>query len=211
MINDVSVFTQHRFANHWQETKLRSIFTYVDDLTEQKLPLLGANLVVGVTERYEGDGRPAASEDLSKYKLVEIDDIIMNPLGKPHGSIGRSYLRGITSPAYWILRCDPSLHSAGYFHHVLRSPLLISEFQRRSKNLPPNQFGLPWEQFRDIQLPIPPLAEQVSIARYLDDQIVVVEKMISAIPKFKELKGSLLTYSITGEFRIGEYLRGSNG
>jgi len=164
-----SVLDVFRFPSDWNQSKFRWVIENRKVLTIDDLPLLGANLVLGVTERFEGDGRPAASEDLSKYKVVEPDDVIMNPLGKPHGSIGRSSVKGITSPAYWVLRGNPEVLDPRYLHYLLRSDVLINEYKRRSKNLPPNQFDLPWEQFRDFEFPLPPIEEQRRIADYLDD------------------------------------------
>jgi hypothetical protein len=54
---------------------------------------------------------------------------------------------------------------------------MIQEFVRRSKNLPPNQFDLPWENFREISIGLPPVEEQRRIAEYLDLQCGVLEKM----------------------------------
>ena len=169
MTTESSVLDVFRFPSDWNQSKFRWVIENRKVLTIDDLPLLGANLVLGVTERFEGDGRPAASEDLSKYKVVEPDDVIMNPLGKPHGSIGRSSVKGITSPAYWVLRGNPEVLDPRYLHYLLRSDVLINEYKRRSKNLPPNQFDLPWEQFRDFEFPLPPIEEQRRIADYLDD------------------------------------------
>ena len=202
MITDISVFDLHKFPKHWKMSEFRWILPEVNETTEVALPLLGANIHLGVTERFEGDGRPSASEDLSKYKLVREGDIIMNPLGKPHGSIGRSHKNGITSPAYWILRVNESENSSRYFHYLLRSSMMISEYVRRSKNLPPNQFDLPWEQFRKIELPIPPLSEQLLIADYLDRNISIFNKLGEGIIGVRELKNSLITYTVTGEFSL---------
>jgi type I restriction enzyme S subunit len=55
---------------------------------------------------------------------------------------------------------------------------LINEYKRRSKNLPPNQFDLPWEQFRDFEVPLPPIEEQRRIADYLDEQVSRIDKLI---------------------------------
>jgi type I restriction enzyme S subunit len=173
-----SVLDAFRFPSDWNRNKFRWIIENRKVLTIDDLPLLGANLVLGVTERFEGDGRPTASEDLSKYKVVGPGDVIMNPLGKPHGSIGRSSVKGITSPAYWVLRGNPELLVSKYLHYLLRSDVLINEYKRRSKNLPPNQFDLPWEQFRDFEVPLPPIEEQRRIADYLDEQVSRIDKLI---------------------------------
>ena len=204
MIIDTPVFESHNFPSHWKVSEFRWILPEVEETTEIELPLLGANIHLGVTERFDGDGRPSASEDLSKYKLVRSGDIIMNPLGKPHGSIGRSTKDGITSPAYWILRVNERENSSRYFHYLLRSSMMISEYVRRSKNLPPNQFDLPWDQFRKISLPIPPLDEQLLIADYLDRNIAIFNKLGDGISGVRELKNALITYAVTGEYLIGE-------
>lgn len=174
-----SVFDSFKFPTTWQMEKLRRVFSNTKTLTSRQLPLLGANVALGVTERYEGDGRPAASEDLSRYKVVEVNDIIMNPLGKPHGSIGRSNLVGITSPAYWVLRCNAGFEPR-YAHYLLRSEVMINEYKRRSKNLPPNQFDLPWEQFREIEIGFPSLQEQRRIADFLDAMISTIDLLVVA-------------------------------
>lgn len=200
---EVSVFDFYDFPTDWKKATFRWIFENRRELTSEPLPLLGANLLLGVTERYEGDGRPAASEDLSKYKLVEPGDIIMNPLGKPHGSIGRSGIRGITSPAYWVLRLNDENHNSNFMHYLLRSEMLINEYKRRSKNLPPNQFDLPWEQFRDFEIPLPPSDDQKIIAEYLDIHISKIDSLISLkqqqIENIKHYRSSLITSVVIGE------------
>ena len=178
MTVEESVFDSFSFPEHWEKEKLRWVVENRKINTLEQLQLLGANITLGVTERFDGDGRPAASEDLSKYKLVEPGDIIMNPLGKPHGSIGRSNIRGITSPAYWVLRTDENKHDSRYMHYLLRSDVMLNEYKRRSKNLPPNQFDLPWDQFREMELFFPPIEEQRLIAKYLDEQIAAVDTLI---------------------------------
>lgn len=182
---------------------MRHLVQFRKDTTTEELPLLGVNLSDGVIERFEGDGRPAASEDLSDYKVVEIDDIVMNALGKPHGSIGRSPYRGITSPAYWVLRCEESRVLPAYLHYVLRSSTAISEFQRLGKNLPPNQFDLPWELFRDIEIPLPLIEEQRRISAHLDSQVARVEHVLERARSLERLvKGPLATLAILGELDL---------
>src|SRR4051794_18422261 len=90
----------------WRLTTLRSVVTFSKEDGRPNFPLLGVNLHKGVTKRSEVDGRPAASEDLARYKVVAPGDIVMNRLGKPHGSIGMSPWHGITSPAYWVMKVD---------------------------------------------------------------------------------------------------------
>lgn len=164
----------HGNCRGWGEIRLREALTQRKEFGRPDLPLLGVSLVAGVRPRFAEDGRPAASSDLSGYKVVHPGDVVMNALGKPHGSIGRSGTEGITSPAYWVLKCREQVDSR-YVHYLLRSGHMVEEYQRLGKYLPPNQFDISWEVFREISIPLPPLDVQSRIAAFLDDQVARID------------------------------------
>ena len=158
----------HGNPRGWTEVPLRAFLWQSKAVGDPNLPLLGVGLHEGVRLRASDDGRPAASEDLSAYKHVNADDVIMNRLGKPHGSVGVSSWNGITSPAYWVLNLNKELVSPRFIHHMLRSRHLVREYVRLGKYMPPNQFDITWDAFRGITIPLPPLDEQRRIAGFLD-------------------------------------------
>jgi type I restriction enzyme S subunit len=169
------------------------------------LPLLSVNLPSGVVPRAEDSGRPAASEDLSGYQHVVPGDLVMNQLGKPHGALGVSLHEGIISPAYFVATISPSV-DARFLHHLLRTRLYISEYERRGKYMPPNQFDISWDQFRQIELLLPPHADQRAIADFLDRETarndaitVTLERQIVLLG---ERRQALITASVTGELEI---------
>lgn len=176
----------HGNSMGWPEVALREVLSRRKELSRADLPLLGVSLVQGVKARSADDGRPAASLDLSGYKVVHPGDIVMNALGKPHGSIGRSATFGITSPAYWVLRSGPDAESR-YLHYLLRSPHMIEEYQRLGKYLPPNQFDISWDDFRHIVIPFPPLDVQRRIADFLDDQVTRIDRALQLRERELEL------------------------
>lgn len=161
----------------WPETPLRALLRRIDHIGDVNLPLLGVGLHEGIRRRDDNDGRPAASENLSAYKIVRQGDVIMNRLGKPHGSVGVSPWRGITSPAYWVMEIDRSRAYPTYIHHLLRSKHLVREYERLGKHMPPNQFDISWEVFRSIEVPLPSLDEQCRIADFLDAETAFVDKI----------------------------------
>jgi type I restriction enzyme S subunit len=174
----------HGNRSEWPETALRSFLRQTDRTGETDLPLLGVGLYAGVHERDDNDGRPAASEDLSSYKIVQAGDVVMNRLGKPHGSVGVSLRRGITSPAYWVMEIDRNRAYPPFVHHLLRSKHMVREYERLGKYMPPNQFDISWDAFRSIEVPFPPLDEQRRIADFLDaetgriDQLTALQHMV---------------------------------
>lgn len=185
----------------WRPTRLREFLTRRKVTGRPDLPLLGVNLPVGVNRRVEGDGRPAPSSDLSGYQVVRRNDLVMNQLGKPHGSLGVSPFDGIISPAYFVAAIGPSAEPR-YVHHLVRSRLYISEYERRGKYMPPSQFDISWEQFRDIEVSLPPLSEQRAIADYLDVETFRIDALITKkrrmIELIKEWVDSLVFDGVTG-------------
>jgi type I restriction enzyme S subunit len=169
----------HGNSGDWNIMPLLALVVQRKEFRRPDLPLLGVSLDTGVRVRWSDDGRPAASIDLAGYKVVRSGDIIMNALGKPHGSVGRSANLGVTSPAYWVMK--PTEHcDSRYLHHVLRSRHMINEYQRLGKNQPPNQFDLTWGDFRRIEIVVPPLRDQARIADFLDDQVARIDNIITA-------------------------------
>ncbi|MER5396966.1 restriction endonuclease subunit S [Streptomyces sp. NPDC002599] len=161
----------------WGIIALRSLLSQSKADNRPNLPLLGVSLHSGVTQRSANDGRPAASEDLTAYKVVAPGNIIMNRLGKPHGSVGMSPWNGITSPAYWVMGINRQLGESRFFHHLLRSSHLIAECERLGKNQPPNQFDISWDAFRAVEIPLPPIEEQRRIADFLDFETARIDRL----------------------------------
>ena len=162
----------------WPEVELRSVVRQRKEFEQPDLPLLGVSVASGVRPRTTDDGRQAASLDLSAYKVVHPGDVIMNALGKPHGSIGVSTTAGITSPAYWVLEVSGEVPR--FVHYMLRSQHMVNEYQRLGKYLPPNQFDIPWETFRSVAIPLPGLDEQRRIADFLDDQVSFLNRVMDS-------------------------------
>ena len=170
----------------WECTKLKACLSRQKRYDRIDLPLLSVNLPRGVVLREEGDGRPAPSQDLSGYQEVRPGDLVMNQLGKPHGALGVSDYHGIISPAYFVAaigeRAEPR-----FLHHLLRTRLYISEYERRGKYMPPSQFDISWERFRDIDVALPPVAEQRAIADYLDTETTRIDALITKKRRMIEL------------------------
>ena len=140
--------------------------------------MLSVNLPVGVVRRFEGDGRAAPAEDLSGYQVVRPGDLVMNQLGKPHGALGISQYLGIISPAYFVATVGPTAEPA-FVHHLLRTRLYISEYERRGKFMPPSQFDISWDQFRSIEVMLPPRGEQRAIASFLDRETARIDALVA--------------------------------
>lgn len=170
-------FSQGPILSGWTSTKLRTVMTRKKRLGRPDLPLLSVNLPVGVLIRPTDSGRQAPSEDLSGYQVVNEGDLVVNQLGKPHGALGVSKHSGIISPAYFVAEFNEKVEP-NFMHHLLRTRLYISEYERRGKFMPPNQFDISWDEFRDIEVVLPPRSQQKAIADYLDCETMRIDSLI---------------------------------
>jgi type I restriction enzyme S subunit len=192
--------------SHWRPTQLREFLVRRRRSGYPDLPLLSVSRAAGVTVRSESSHwLPAPSEDLSGYQLVDIDNLVMNQLGKPHGSIGVSKDRGIISPAYFVAEIGPSANPR-FVHYLLRTRRLVCEYERRGKLMPPSQFDISWEAFRSIPVLLPPIEVQERVAELIDGWEIAHRSfqilLAAQLNLLKERRQAIITAAVTGELDI---------
>ncbi|WP_224826497.1 restriction endonuclease subunit S [Cognatishimia sp. MH4019] len=146
------------------------------------------------------DNHNKASEDLSAYQFVEQGDLVLNKMKTWQGSIAVSDHRGIVSPAYYVCSVFGD-HDRRFLHHLLRHKGMIEEYRARSKGIRPNQWDLPFDEFRNIKVAIPPLEEQQIIAGYLDRETgridALVERLERLIALLTEKRQAVISHAVT--------------
>lgn len=163
-----------------------SVLRSRDQIGAPELPLLTVVSDVGVRVRDLAEGR-APSEDLSGYRVVREGDLVVNKMWARFGAYGVSSVDGIISPAYWVMRIDREWYEPRFVHHLLRSSAYRAEIWRRSKDMPPNGFDLPWDLFRTIRVPVVDRGWQRATADYLDAEIAAMDDLLSKKRRLVEL------------------------
>jgi type I restriction enzyme S subunit len=161
----------------------RALFNELDERGHPDEQLLSVTIAQGVIEQRAllagGSKKDSSNEDKAAYKLVTPGDITYNKMRAWQGAIGLSEHRGIVSPAYVVMR--PRLKcNARYFHYLLRIPAFAAEAERRSYGITSDQWSLRPEHFKMIRFPVPPVAEQVAIARFLNSADRRIRRAIRA-------------------------------
>ena len=145
-----------------------------------------------------------ASEDLDSYQFVERGDLVLNKMKTWQGSLAVSEFEGIVSPAYFVCTLTNDNHPK-FLHYLLRSAPMIAKYGKYSKGIRPNQWDLPFDEFRSLEVKLPPLEEQRRIADFLDDQVGRINQVIS----FREMQLHLVEGKFTAE--IASILSGVTG
>ncbi len=160
------------------------------------------------------DNHNVASRDLSTYQLVEVGDLAVNKMKAWQGSVSISKFRGIVSPAYFVFRPERDGFDFRFIHHLLRSQPYVLFYLLASKGIRTGQWDLRPEIFRNTPLLIPPFAEQLEIARHLDQETfqidILVEKARQAIELLKERRQALITQVVTGKIDVRGFAGGNS-
>lgn len=124
------------------------------------------------------DNHNVESEDLSSYKLVKKGDLVLNKMKTWQGSLGVSPYDGIVSPAYFVCELNSSVYGS-FIHYLLRSEPYIAMYGAASKGIRVGQWDLPYEEFRDLPVILPPFQLQIELAKYLDEKISIIDALVA--------------------------------
>lgn len=192
---------------YWKLSRIKNFTTLKSIKNKPSLELLSLYRDYGVVpknSRDDNNNRP--SEDLSGYKYVQINDLVLNKMKVWQGSLAVSEYEGIVSPAYIICGIDSKIMQPRYVHYLLRNKLYIPEYRRLSTGIRPDQWDISYDNFKNISALIPSIEEQNNVVEYLDNKLIDIENLVinikQQIEKLKEAKQSLISEAVTGKIEI---------
>jgi type I restriction enzyme S subunit len=191
---------------HWKVVRFGSLFKRKPAKNDPSEDLLSVFLDRGVIKAAESDKRThQASEDLSKYQLVEPGDFVMNNQQAWRGSVGVSKHRGIISPAYHIFPM-PSCYNPDYANYLLRDRVMVNLYEISSKGVGSIQRTLNFNWLNNGKCIVPPIKEQLAIVSAVQDKIGKIEVMIESLSKeidcMMEYKWRLISDVVTGQIKV---------
>jgi len=188
---------------HWEKMSIRAI----TELSNKRyglrddLELLSVYREFGVVRKNSrDDNHNVESLDLSNYKYVHKGDLVLNKMKMWQGSLGVSKYEGIVSPAYIVCKIKGNINLE-YLHLLLRSPKYKTIYNRISYGIRIGQWDMRYDDFKKINLFIPPRSEQDQIVKYLDHKLAKINKFIKAKKKLiavlKEQKQAIINEAVT--------------
>jgi len=179
---------------HWVYLRLKRVLQERKERnnpikTDFILSLTAKQGVVPHAEK-EGAGGNKPKDDLTKYNVAQIGDLLVNCMNVVSGAAGVSKWQGAISPVYYALhpRCEEI--NIRYYHYLFR----LMPFQRSLLGLGKGimmhesdegvlttvRMRIAMDYLNNVMLPVPPKFEQDQIVRYLDWQISRIHKLIVA-------------------------------
>ena len=176
--------------DHWRLARLGNLLheraeTNKDGSVTNVLSLLRHRGVIPYDEK--GNIGNKKSDDITRYKVVRPDDIVMNCMNVIIGSVGLSTYTGCLSPVYYVLATRGD-DSPKYLNAIFQTPTFHRSLVRIGNGILAHRVRIPMELLKCELLPVPPLSEQAAIARYLDH----VDRRISRYIRAKQRLIALL-------------------
>jgi type I restriction enzyme S subunit len=190
----------------WETRKVAWLFWERDNRGEPELPLLEVSINSGVVLREFSDERiESTAADFNTYKVARRGDVVFNKMRMWQGAVGVAPEDGLVSPDYVVAAPKGSLTSA-YAHLLFRTPAFSAECARHSHGIVWDRLRLYWEGFRDIEVPLPPIHEQVDIVESIERETRRLDELSASTERtmvlLKERRSALIVGAVTGQIDV---------
>ena len=189
---------------HWDLRRTKTLLLQRNEKGHPNEPLLAATQTKGVVRKENYENRTVlAMKDLHLLKLVHVGDFVIS-LRSFQGGIEYARQRGIISPAYTVLY-PARRDDHGYLEHLFKSALYIQNLSLFVTGIRQGQ-NIDYKRLSRSRLPLPPLAEQAAIVRYLDHFDRRIRRYIRAKERLIELlaeqKQAIIHQAVTGQIDV---------
>lgn len=193
---------------HWEVRRIATLFTQRDERSQPELPLLEVSINSGVIVReFSNDKIEGTASDFNTYKVARRGDVAFNKMRMWQGAVGVAPVDGLVSPDYTVAEAASCLRPA-YAGLLFRTDSFSAECGRNSQGITWDRLRLYWDGFRDIFMPLPPLAEQDAILEAVQAESAKIDRLRAAtehsITLLKERRGALIAAAVTGQIDIPE-------
>ena len=194
------------FTTPWQKVKLGEICEeYILRNTEDNdYIVLSCTKYNGLVSSLDYFGKQIFSDNLRTYKVVPKYHFAYATNHIEEGSIGYQgcYDYALISPMYTVFKADDTKVDNYFLYTLLKTPLMIYNYQSRIEGSIDRRGGLRWDAFAGITIELPYLPEQKAIAEVLttaDNEIATHRKRLEAL---RLQKRGLMQQLLTGKTRV---------
>ena len=185
---DTKIAWVERVPEHWEIAKFKTVLSECKQKNENEdAVLLSVSQYTGVSIKdLEKKVGMFAAESLTGYNIVNKNNLVMNIMLAWNGAMGVSQFEGVVSPSYAVFKLFNNIDPQ-YLHYLIRTQQMAQYFEAYSTGLIKSRLRLYPFVFKSLFTIIPPLTEQIQIAKYLDWKVSQINKVINNKKKQIEL------------------------
>lgn len=175
---------------HWALPRLGTLLRERGEMNEGEritdvLSVLRDRGVIPYSEK--GNIGNKKSEDITRYKIVRPDDIVVNCMNVIIGSVGLSRYTGCLSPVYYVLTRRSEYDDPRYLDAYFQTKPFQESLVRIGNGILAHRMRIPMELLKCEPFPRPPTDEQAAIVRFLDHADRRIRRYIRAKQKLIKL------------------------
>ena len=175
---------------HWEVPRLGTLLrergeTNDDNGVTEVLSVMRDRGVIPYAEK--GNIGNKKSEDITRYKIVRPDDIVVNCMNVIIGSVGLSKYTGCLSPVYYVLTRRSETDTPHYLNAYFQTKPFQESLVRIGNGILAHRMRIPMELLKSEPFPRPPTAEQSAIVRFLNYADLRIQRYIRAKQKVLKL------------------------
>lgn len=191
-----------KIPQHWEADKLKYHFKFRAEKNRGDSMVLSLYRELGIVPKdSRDDNHNVTSDDTSTYRFVRVGDFVINKMKAWQGSMAVSDYEGIVSPAYYVYEFTDKLLDKRYFHYLVRNKSYAAEFMRMSAGIRIGQWDLSRMALENTMILIPPMNEQINIAKFLDEKCLKIETLIFDVQRqidtLEKYKQSIVYEAVT--------------
>lgn len=186
----------------WRTMRLKFVVRILKRIIGREGPDVLSITQQGIKIKDIESGEGQLAMDYSKYQIVRIGDFAMNHMDLITGYVDISGYEGVTSPDYRVFRnVSPDVRD-DYLLLLLQSGYHSKVFFRYGQGVSfLGRWRFPAESFNNFAIPIPSLAEQDAIVRYVRDKTAKIDEAVAIekrqIALLKERKQIVIQNAVT--------------
>jgi len=197
--------------SHWDIVRLGAVLRERgesnDDLkVTEVLSVLRERGVIPYAEK--GNIGNKKSDDITRYKIVRPNDIVVNSMNVIIGSVGLSQYEGCLSPVYYVLTRRNEYDDPQYLNAYFQTKLFQRSLVRIGYGILPHRMRIPMSLLKCEPFPRPPASEQRAIVQYIGEATSRVDATIEHAQRqailIKEYHSRLIADVVTGKLDVRE-------
>ena len=196
---------------HWRLPRLGALLrergeTNGDGQVSEVLSVLRERGVIPYAEK--GNIGNKKSEDITRYKVVRPDDIVVNCMNVIIGSVGLSRYTGCLSPVYYVLTRRSERDHPRYLNAYFQTKPFQESLVRIGNGILAHRMRIPMELLKCEPFPRPPFEEQAAIVSFLDRTTAALDAATASAQRetslLREYHTRLIADVVTGKLDVRE-------